>query len=135
MNRPQNAIGASHQPVAQKTVGCPVETTIAAIGGRWKVLIIHHLLDESKRFGQLFRQLPGISRRTLTRQLRELEASGVVDRQVADPLQVPPKADYSLTPLGQQLQPILFAMHAWGVLAETAAAAEHVKLGSRNGST
>jgi DNA-binding HxlR family transcriptional regulator len=95
-----------------KSVGCPVETTIAAIGGRWKVLIIHHLLDGTQRFGELARHLGGISARTLTRQLRELETSGIITRHVHRV--VPPKVDYALTPLGRQLQPVLYAMHDWG---------------------
>jgi len=96
----------------RKTVSCPVETTIAAIGGRWKVLVIHQLLQGTKRFGELTRLLGGVSARTLTRQLRELEESGVIRREVHQ--QVPPKVEYSLTPLGLELQPVLQAMHAWG---------------------
>lgn len=96
----------------KKDVCCPVETTLAAIGGRWKVLIIHHLIDGSKRFGQLTKLLRGVSARTLTRQLRELEDSGIVSRFVHQ--QIPPKVEYSLTAMGGELKPILFAMHAWG---------------------
>ena len=96
----------------QKQVCCPVETTIAAIGGRWKVLVIHHLLEGTQRFGELKGRLDGISARTLTRQLRELEASGVILRRVEQ--RIPPKAEYSLTPLGHELKPVLQAMHAWG---------------------
>lgn len=100
----------------RKTVGCPVETTIAAIGGRWKVLIIHHLLEGTKRFGELSKLLHGVSARTLTRQLRELAESGVIERYVHQT--IPPRVDYSLTPLGRKLSPILYAMHVWGVEAE-----------------
>ena len=96
----------------KKNVGCPVETTLQAIGGRWKVLIIHHLLERTCRFGELTVLLKGVSARTLTRQLRELEASGIVNRVVYP--QIPPKVEYSLTKLGLKLKPILFAMHAWG---------------------
>jgi DNA-binding HxlR family transcriptional regulator len=95
-----------------KSVRCSVESTIAAIGGRWKVLIIHHLLHGTHRFGELTRLLGGISARTLTRQLRELEASGIITRHMHPG--VPPKVDYALTPLGRQLQPVLDAMHIWG---------------------
>lgn len=95
-----------------KTVSCPVETTIDAIGGRWKVLIIHHLLSDTQRFGELMRLLGGIAARTLTRQLRELEASGIINRKVYQ--QIPPKVEYSLTPLGRELEPVLHAMHHWG---------------------
>ncbi len=100
----------------KKTVGCPVESTIAAIGGRWKVLIIHNLLEGTKRFGELTRLLKGVSARTLTRQLRELEDSGIIDRYVHQ--QIPPKVEYSLTPLGLKLKAVLYAMHDWGVEVE-----------------
>jgi DNA-binding HxlR family transcriptional regulator len=96
----------------KKSVSCPVESTIQAIGGRWKVLVIHHLLEGTQRFGELTRLLKGVSARTLTRQLRELEESGIIDRYVHR--QIPPKVEYSLTPLGLKLKPILFAMHEWG---------------------
>jgi len=102
----------------KKSVTCPVEITIEAIGGRWKVLVIHHLIEGEKRFGELTRLLGGISARTLTRQLRELEASGVVSRKVYE--QIPPKVGYSLTSLGKELKPILFAMHEWGEKSEKA---------------
>lgn len=96
----------------RKTVCCPVETTIEAIGGRWKVLVIHHLLEGKKRFGELTRLLSGISARTLTKQLRELEEHGVITRHVHQ--QIPPKVEYALSPLGKKLKPILMAMHKWG---------------------
>ena len=97
----------------KKAVSCPVETTLRIIGSRWKVLVIHHLLDGSKRFGELNRALKGVSARTLTKQLRELEADGVIDRKIHQ--QIPPKVEYSLTTAGRKLKPILLAMHDWGV--------------------
>ena len=96
----------------KKAVGCPVEITIKVIGGRWKVLIIYHLLQETKRFGELTRLLEGVSARTLTRQLRELEKNGIINRHVHQ--QIPPKVEYSLTALGLKLKPVLNAMHDWG---------------------
>lgn len=98
--------------MSRKAVGCPVETTLAVIHGRWKVLVIHHLLDGIKRFGELHRALAGVSHRTLAQQLRELEAARLVRRKVYR--QVPPKVEYSLTPLGESLKPVLLAMHEWG---------------------
>lgn len=103
---------ASRRKNDKKSVGCLVESTIEAIGGRWKVLIIHHLLEGTKRFGELTRLLKGVSARTLTRQLRELEAGDIIKRYVHQ--QIPPKVEYSLTPLGLKLKPILYAMHDWG---------------------
>ncbi|NMG21633.1 winged helix-turn-helix transcriptional regulator [Brasilonema bromeliae] len=92
---------------------CEVETTLKVIGGRWKVLIIRELMDGVKRFGELQRALDGITQKMLTQQLREMEEDGVIDRKVY--AQIPPKVEYSLTPLGESLQPILYAMHEWGV--------------------
>jgi len=92
---------------------CAVETTLAVIGGRWKVLIIRELFSGVKRFGELHRALQGITQKMLTQQLREMEQAGLVHRQVY--LQVPPKVEYSLTPLGATLQPVLDSMHEWGM--------------------
>ena len=92
---------------------CAVETTLAVIGGRWKVLIIRELFSGVKRFGELHRALQGITQKMLTQQLREMEQAGLVHRQVY--LQVPPKVEYSLTPLGSTLQPVLDSMHEWGM--------------------
>lgn len=96
----------------RKAVSCPVETTLGVIGGRWKVLVLHHLLDGELRFGEIHKKLTGISHRTLTKQLRELESAGILRRQVY--AQIPPKVEYSLTPLGRSLKPVLLAMDAWG---------------------
>jgi DNA-binding HxlR family transcriptional regulator len=82
------------------------------IGGRWKVLVLHYLLAGTMRFGALHRKLEGISHRTLTKQLRELEADGVLRRHVYR--EVPPKVEYTLTALGKSLEPVLLAMDAWG---------------------
>lgn len=91
---------------------CAVESTLEVIGGRWKVLILQELFQGVKRFGQLHRALHGITQKMLTQQLREMEEDGLIHRQVY--LQVPPKVEYSLTPLGESLKPILNAMHEWG---------------------
>jgi DNA-binding HxlR family transcriptional regulator len=96
----------------RKAVSCPVETTLSVINGRWKVLVIHHLLEGVKRFGELHRALDSVSHRTLAQQLRELKTARLVRRKVYR--QVPPKVEYSLTPLGESLKPVLLAMHEWG---------------------
>ncbi|MGK7875276.1 MAG: winged helix-turn-helix transcriptional regulator [Xenococcaceae cyanobacterium] len=96
-----------------KRASCPVETTLKVIGGRWKVLILRELFQGVKRFGQLNRALNGITQKMLTQQLRELESDGIVHREVYP--QIPPKVEYSLTPLGESLKPILEVMHQWGV--------------------
>ncbi len=91
---------------------CPVEATMDVIGGKWKCLIIHHLIDGTKRFNELRRLIPKITQRMLTSQLRELEADSIVNRKVY--AEVPPKTEYSLTSLGKTLDPVLWAMHDWG---------------------
>ncbi|MBW4644030.1 MAG: helix-turn-helix transcriptional regulator [Goleter apudmare HA4340-LM2] len=92
---------------------CEVETTLKVIGGRWKVLIIRELMAGVKRFGELQRGLTGITQKMLTQQLREMEEDGIIHREVY--AQIPPKVEYSLTPLGKSLEPILYAMHEWGM--------------------
>jgi len=99
--------------MSRKAVSCPVERTLDVIGGRWKVMVIHELLEGTRRFNELHRALVGVSHRTLTKQLRELEDRGIVRRKVFR--QVPPKVEYSLTLLGQSLHPVLMAMHEWAV--------------------
>jgi DNA-binding HxlR family transcriptional regulator len=94
-----------------KNVSCLVETTLAVIGGRWKVLILQQLLGGVRRFNELHRTLAGITHKTLTQQLREMEADGIVSRKVYP--QIPPKVEYALTPLGKTLRPVLTAMHNW----------------------
>src|SRR2546425_8781705 len=84
---------------------CPVEATVDIIGGKWKSVILFHLLPGKKRFGQLQRLLPGVTQRMLTLQLRELEEDGIIARHVYR--EVPPKVEYSLTDFGTSLEPIL----------------------------
>src|SRR6476620_6846512 len=95
----------------KKTVFCHVEATLAVIGGRWKALILQQLFGGVKRFNELHRALAGITHKTLTQQLREMEADGIISRKVYP--QIPPKVEYSLTPLGRTLKPVLTAMHNW----------------------
>lgn len=93
--------------------GCSVETTLAVIGGRWKPVMIFHLLDEGTlRFSELMRRTTGVTRRVLTAQLRELERDGIVRRTVY-PV-VPPRVEYELTPYGLTLEPLLLEMREWG---------------------
>jgi DNA-binding HxlR family transcriptional regulator len=92
---------------------CEVEITLKVIGGRWKVLLIRELMTGVKRFSELQRSLSGITQKMLTQQLREMEEDGIIHREVY--AQIPPKVEYSLTPLGESLQPILYAMHEWAV--------------------
>ena len=90
---------------------CLVEPLIEAISGKWKLLVIYWLAQEKSRFNQLQRNLGNITHRTLTRQLNELQEAGIVSRK--DFKTIPPHVEYSLTPLGQSLIPLLRAMHDW----------------------
>ena len=92
--------------------GCPVEATVDIIGGKWKSVILFHLMSGKKRFGELRRLLPGVTQRMLTLQLRELEEDGIITRYVYR--EVPPKVEYSLTDFGKSLEPILIQMRDWG---------------------
>lgn len=91
---------------------CPVETTLTLIGNKWKVLILRDLLPGTKRFGELKKSIGSVSQKVLTAQLRDMEESGLVNRQVY--AEVPPRVEYSLTELGQSLKPILDSMKNWG---------------------
>lgn len=92
--------------------GCPVESTLTFLDGKWKGVLLYHLLSGTQRFNGLRRKLPTITQRMLTKQLRELEAAGLVSRTV-HPV-VPPHVDYDLTPLGRSLEPVISALEAWG---------------------
>ncbi len=92
---------------------CPVEATLRVIGGRWKVLILRELFRDTRRFCEMHRSIGGITQKMLTQQLREMENDGIILRKVYP--QVPPKVEYSLTPLGKSLGRILEDMSAWGV--------------------
>lgn len=96
--------------------GCAMTTALEVIGGKWKGIILYHLRDDKKRFNELIRLMPNITQRMLTRQLRELELDGVVLRTVYP--QVPPKVEYTLTPLGQTLAPVIQVLTDWGRLYE-----------------
>lgn len=91
----------------------PIDATLDVIGGKWKPLIIYALNDETLRFSQLLDRLqPRVTQRMLTKQLRQLEADGLITRKVYT--QVPPKVEYSLTELGKSLMPILDKLCEWG---------------------
>jgi DNA-binding HxlR family transcriptional regulator len=92
--------------------GCDVEATLAVVGGRWKPVLLFHLLDGRKRFSELCRMTPNATQRMITLQLRELEADGVVARHVF--AEVPPRVEYELTALGRSLEPLLLHMRNWG---------------------
>jgi len=92
---------------------CRVEDALGILVGKWKPIILLHLLQKgTNRFSELKRNMPGITQKMLTQQLRELEEEDIIMRKVYP--QVPPKVEYSMTEYGRSLEPILEAMHEWG---------------------
>ncbi|MHA1523896.1 MAG: winged helix-turn-helix transcriptional regulator [Alphaproteobacteria bacterium] len=92
---------------------CPMQVAIKIIGGKWKPVILYHLADGMLRFGALHRSMDDITQRMLTLQLRELERDGLVARKVY--AQVPPKVEYSLTPVGEEMVAALRPLADWGM--------------------
>ena len=90
---------------------CPAETALRLVSGQWKLMVIFWLLKGERRFNELQRNLGDITHRTLSKQLREMMADGLVERQ--DHGEIPLRVDYRLTPLGKSLEPILQAMDRW----------------------
>lgn len=93
---------------------CQAVESLNILVGKWKTIILLHLIESgTHRFGELKRKMPSITQKILTSQLRELEEEGIVERVVYP--QVPPKVEYSITEYGRTLEPILNAMHEWGI--------------------
>lgn len=93
---------------------CRVEDALGILVGKWKPIILLYLLQKGTlRFSELKRSVPGITQKMLTNQLRELEDEDIIQRVVYP--QVPPKVEYSITEYGRSLEPILEAMHEWGI--------------------
>jgi DNA-binding HxlR family transcriptional regulator len=101
---------------------CAVETTLELIDGKWKGVVLFHLLDNTLRFNELRRRAPGATQRVLTKQLRELEADGLIIRTVY--AEVPPRVEYRLSPLGETLRPIIVALKSWGTAYKERALAD-----------
>ena len=91
---------------------CPVATSVALIGSKWKLLIIRNLLQRPWRFNEFRKDLDGISQKVLTDSLRSMEEDGLITRTVYP--EVPPRVEYALSDLGKSLKPILDSMVAWG---------------------
>jgi len=100
---------------------CPVTLTSEILGGKWKPVIIYNVARGITRFGALQRAMPGISKKMLTQELRDLEQNGILNRKIF--AEIPPRVEYSLTPTGQSTLPILEAMAAWGLSYQAKASA------------
>ena len=92
---------------------CPVATTVALIGSKWKLLIMRNLLARPWRFNELKKDLEGISQKVLTDSLRSMENDGIITRTVYP--EVPPRVEYALSELGESMRPIIMSMEAWGM--------------------
>ncbi len=97
---------------SERKFNCSIEATISLIGGKYKAIILWHLIDKTLRFNELQKTIPNATPKMLTQQLRELEADGLLIRKVY-PV-VPPKTEYSLSEFGKTLSPILAVMCDWG---------------------
>jgi DNA-binding HxlR family transcriptional regulator len=93
---------------------CPVGYTMNIIGGKWKPSIIHRIRTDRNRYSLLLKSIPEISKQTLTNQLRELEADGVISRIIFP--EIPPRVEYSITEFGATLLPIIDSMYQWAKL-------------------
>lgn len=97
---------------ANPVSGCPLTAAWAAIGGKWKMIVVYWLAEEPSHFAALRRKMPGISQKVLTQQLRELQSDGLVHRRAAARAAEP--VVYSLTPYGQSLVPLVERVRRWG---------------------
>lgn len=92
--------------------GCPIERAVGILDGKWTLLILRELFVGTRRFGELRASLPGVSPKTLTERLRELEHQGVLERTIYP--EVPPRVEYSLTRRGRAAWPVIEALRDWG---------------------
>ena len=90
---------------------CTIEAGIAMIGGKYKIMILHHLMQGALRYNQIAKALPKATPKMLSQQLKELESDGIIKRTLY-PI-VPPKTEYNLTPLGEALKPVIESLCAW----------------------
>jgi DNA-binding HxlR family transcriptional regulator len=115
--------------MAKRPELCPVETTARVVGGRWKGAVLEQLFQGIKRFSELKRAIAGITQRTLSEQLRQLQTTGIVERTVYP--DTPPRVVYAITPLGKSLKPLLDAMCHWGKSHSAAMALKKLRASDR----
>lgn len=115
-------MSATRRTAYLQNTGCSVEGALDLIDGKWKGVVLYHLLKGTLRFNEIRRRMPRVTQRMLTNQLRELEADGLLIRTVY-PV-VPPKVEYSLSPLGRSLEPVIMALKQWGDMNLSSAEAD-----------
>lgn len=97
----------------EKLFNCPVEASLSVVGGKYKSIILYHLMtDETLRFNEIQKLIPQATIKMLSQQLKDLEAEGIIHKEIY-PV-VPPKTEYSITEFGETLRPIIMAMCDWG---------------------
>ncbi|MDQ3820920.1 MAG: helix-turn-helix transcriptional regulator [Acidobacteriota bacterium] len=114
MNSNKKAPSGNHTRARRPNpvTGCPLTAALAAVGGKWKLIIVYWLAESPKHFAGLRRVMPGISQKVLTEQLRELVCDGIVERQPKGA--VPSPVEYSLTEYGRSVLPLVEGVRLWG---------------------
>ena len=114
MSASKKALSGNHHKHARPNPveGCPLTAALAAIGGKWKLIIVYFLAESPKHFAALRKAMPGISQKVLTQQLRELSSDGIVNREAKGA--VPAPVEYSLTEYGRSVLPLVEEVRLWG---------------------
>ena len=114
MSASKKALSGNHHKQARPNPveGCPLTAALAAIGGKWKLIIVYFLAESPKHFAALRKAMPGISQKVLTQQLRELTSDGIVNRETKGA--VPAPVEYSLTEYGRSVLPLVEEVRVWG---------------------
>ena len=114
MSASKKALSGNHgeHARANPVEGCPLTAALAAIGGKWKLIIVYFLAESPKHFAALRKAMPGISQKVLTQQLRELMSDGIVNREAKGA--VPAPVEYSLTEYGRSVLPLVDDVRVWG---------------------
>lgn len=114
MSASKKALSGNHQERTRPNPveGCPLTAALAAIGGKWKLIIVYFLAESPKHFAALRKAMPGISQKVLTQQLRELMSDGIVNREAKG--RVPAPVEYSLTEYGRSVLPLVEDVRLWG---------------------
>jgi DNA-binding HxlR family transcriptional regulator len=114
MSASKKALSGNHHEHARPNPveGCPLTAALAAIGGKWKLIIVYFLAESPKHFAALRKAMPGISQKVLTQQLRELSSDGIVNREAKGA--VPAPVEYSLTEYGRSVLPLVEEVRLWG---------------------
>jgi DNA-binding HxlR family transcriptional regulator len=114
MSASKKALSGNHEPLVRPNPveGCPLTAALAAIGGKWKLIIVYWLAESPKHFAALRKAMPGISQKVLTQQLRELMSDGIVNREPKGT--VPAPVEYSLSDYGRSVLPLVEEVRLWG---------------------